>query len=1458
MDRPAIVHIIQIFLFIILLIGAFLLISPVSGLMERTIDSARNEFMLEFERATGLRITYRTMSPSVIKTLLIKDIVITDASNETVVARASTVSVSYSLPALLFGNIASAVRGIVIENATVYVDVARNAELVARFTRQDTITVVKAAQSTEIVTVPRSLAEIIPRDVAVRIRNLDLRYVDHDWSASLAIRRGNARFAETGVEFDIDGSMKYENVRLVDAGPFSSRVTLNGEVNHDMTNGSASLFVNSLQGSQFSVSRIGLVTTYRDGIVRVNAVQDLQPIDISVLWDTTSGEVNANFECERLLPLYWITPSMSLPSSLKDMTVSGKANLQVLEDGGVSYATAFSFSVPDGFYGGGTGSISVDGDETAVNIRRISLVGPRIDVESSGSYAFNSGIPEGIVSVRNFRPIDSLSVVGDCYIQRSATGYSAVIPALAINDSRFESISFLVIPDSGDGMEMTLEARDSRGRIEAEGTLATTDDSFLQGYIAFDSINAKNLMGLLGSGSGLSGEERRAASEAGWGLTTEIYFTSNLEGLAYNCTRLVLASSGTGPDGAYVLLSAKGNEREVFITDISTSPGMASVTGGMHALYGETGDIFFDADLSVQSIPYRFNGVYNDGNLSVYGDYGLAVSIVRDPLVGTSGAFRVNGFPVPAGPLMLSLSLDGGFSSGDDGGWKAIVRKGLVEELNGFTPLSTTLTFEGIIEPTGLFFHEVILTDTRSSISGQASIGYVTNTPTGDRYSADIQLASDDGKESFKVLGNAIKSTELFLEGSLELVNVPFMRFFKGQTPDNMISASVTCSGTPETIFASVDIRNLSYRYSGYDASLRGSALLEDGTVLLSELVASWNGQTIDSAKGTMNLSSGVAAFSAAYRGILDDSPITAGLSIDLVPKAIVGDVAVPDTFDFSQFTLRASASDLQWNTIKPSEPFVCTLVHEPGITALYAGRDDAITGFLLDDGTFSLRAGLSSPVSFTADGTVVEGEISVFVGNIRVDMARLWPFAAINFVAFDAGIVEGELNISGLLSDPDFFGTLYSHDILVWAPGFFNEKFVPEPFEIVADGKTLNVKTFRLDSDSSTLYANATAYFDRWIPTKVELKTYTERDRPLRVDTDNQYFAAKGRANCDLDLSFSHEGIFVLGNTTFEQGFFAIMFDGFAEESEDDEDSSGIVVDLNLDIGQRVEYRWPSNDLPILRGLIQADQPFKIVIDSADETFSLKGAANLKGGELFYIKRSFYLRQGSISFNENQDKFDPLISLRAEIRERDDYGDPVRIILLVENQPLASFTPIIYSDPPKPTVELMALLGQAASADTSRETLLRTTVITASDIFTQMGLFRSFENRVRDFLNVDIFSIRTLLIQNALLGQAMQEDTDRKMTIGNYFDNTTVYFGKYFGSAVYADALLHFSYYDPKSALNTGSKEAVYGNMLFEPELGLEIDTPFFLVRWAFAPNNLDSFFVGDSSITLSWKFSY
>ena len=125
----------------------------------------------------------------------------------------------------------------------------------------------------------------------------------------------------------------------------------------------------------------------------------------------------------------------------------------------------------------------------------------------------------------------------------------------------------------------------------------------------------------------------------------------------------------------------------------------------------------------------------------------------------------------------------------------------------------------------------------------------------------------------------------------------------------------------------------------------------------------------------------------------------------------------------------------------------------------------------------------------------------------------------------------------------------------------------------------------------------------------------------------------------------------------------------------------------------------------------------------------------------------------------------------------------------------------------------------------------------------------------MRDILNFDIFSIRTNVIQNALK-ISRTDKKDRQISVGNYFDNTTVYMGKYFGSSIYADAMLSMTYDETK----IGEIGSING-FVFQPEFGFEMESPFVNIRFGLAPDftaMLNNSWLPSASMTLSWKHSF
>lgn len=1468
MKHPAIKKSIEILIFIFLLAGCLVMLFPLSRALDHALEKYRDSLLGSVEEKTGLRFSYESLSPSIFKSIRIKNLVVSDASNGSVIAEFASVTFSASIPALLAKDFGGAIREISIENGSVRADSVRNQNTLRLI--RSLVTGAREGRSTS--HKKKGLSLVSNRAFTVKIKNVEIGYSDLSQDISCHIAKGYAVLGDDGIDFDLQSKLKYDRPSLAKPGTIEAGITLKGSINRALDSGSATLVVKSLESGLFSLSRLALVTSYRSGTLFVSSVQDLEPVDVSLVWNIAEKDLEAKLECERLLPLRWIEirGGGGQLANLKNLTLTGQATAHISGKSGLSYTVDMTSTVPDSFYSGGTVRAQFRGDSSLVTIQKIAINGDSCDADFAGSFDLKRKVPEGLLSVRRLNLPSGAALSGDLYFEKNARGFTCVAPAIQVNGTVFQSV-FLSAALRQGSVDVGFSALDSTGKITADGTITTNgSERFIQVYTAFDSISVSDVVRAAWGFSphaDTASINRMVARLAPFALTTEVYLTSNLKSFSFNCPRLVLASSKK--NGLVFLMSAKGNESGVDISDINATYSSYTVTGGISAGFEKSGGIILNAGLVVNDIPYSMNAIYSNGTLSLYGDYGLAGTAMTDDFGGITGSLKFAGFPLPAGPLLLSCSIDSRFVYDPRTKWKVTIDRGTIEDGRNDFPLASILQFHGTLDGKGLYLDNMTLADAYSTVTGYAGVGILDDDGGNRQYTAELHLENFDRSESFVFSGQMrdqvridetigkLAVTDRYLEANLEAKACPLMRFVTGQQKDNLVSLSASLSGTPDNVMASADITQLLLKTGGFNLDAHGKLLLEDKDFSIYDCVASWHGQVLTDIAGSYAMADGKASLNAKYSGIVGKSPVTTAIAVDAVFGAT--DSFAPKRLA-ERFTVHAKVSDLRWKTVAPAEPIEATFVHEPGITAIYAGKNDAITGFLLDDGSFSLQASGVSPVQFHADGGIVNSALSISVNDFHVDMPKLWPMTGLGYVLFDEGSLDGSFTISGLVSDPEFNGTLLASGVIVEAPGYLSDVYGPASFEIKAEGKTFTANAISISGKEGSITASAVAEFDRWIPESVHLLTSTLPDRPLRIDTENRYFKAKGFGSCNLDMTFTRHENIVSGEVYFERGACAIVFSGFLNQ-----DSGGTtysfrdsLVNLNLHVGKKVEFRWPTDAFPILRGLIQAEKPITINLDTAHNNFQVKGEAILRGGEIYYIKRSFYLRNGNIVFNGNQDNFDPIITVRAEIRERDADGEPVRIILSVDKQPLNSFVPVLTSEPVKSDAELMALLGQAASGDTSRDTLLQSAAVSASDIFTRMSLFRTAENDMRDLLHLDIFSIRTLLLQNAIIGSTMQSKTNTKMTFGNYFDNTTVYMGKYLGSAIYADALLHFSYYDPKTEQKTASGQAVYGNLLFQPELGLEVATPFFLLRWGITPESPETLFVTDNSITLSWKFSY
>jgi len=387
---------------------------------------------------------------------------------------------------------------------------------------------------------------------------------------------------------------------------------------------------------------------------------------------------------------------------------------------------------------------------------------------------------------------------------------------------------------------------------------------------------------------------------------------------------------------------------------------------------------------------------------------------------------------------------------------------------------------------------------------------------------------------------------------------------------------------------------------------------------------------------------------------------------------------------------------------------------------------------------------------------------------------------------------------------------------------------------------------------------------FEKWIPENVGLEITVPRNTPIPYNFNITGFLSKGDVSGKLNILRENDMMEISGNLYANNTEMGIILDEVMQaryEKEKSLPTSATIVNLTVTTGPVVEFFWPNTNAPILRANPEIGTVLSVFADTMTGQYSINSDITIRSGELYYFDRSFYIRQGNLVFRENEQQFAPRISARAEIRERTDSG-PVTVSMIINNEPLLSFVPRFESSPSLTQLEIYSLLGHSMYAingnengDTAKQVLLSSTTDILSQLFAnselgQIAGIRQSERFIRNFFNLDMFSVRTKFLQNyVVLNAFAQTSVDRSNRVGNYFDNTTVYLGKYVGQDMFVQLMGSIRYDENSLSM---------GGLKFEPDVSLEFTTPLFNIRWNFFPYSPENWWINDNSITLIWSKSF
>jgi hypothetical protein len=1385
------------------------------------------------EDLVGRRISYGSISPSFLRYLEIRDLTIYDADES-----------GGSGKALL-----------TIHRLRMYYSLAR---LLARRDPVEALTEIRIVSSRFAVDLDRDKDLV---DLATRLleprpgqSGLHARLTGADVELSVAAKEGtfslSRLFFEIAADRDIiDVSMRGDCAgSLPDGFWFSSSVKAAGKVGRSFDWSDLTVRVASFASAAFTTGKQTLQLVWKGSTLTLDKIQDRSPIDLRLAADLDRREVTLSFQTEQFRPDALFRLSGKLAPYNKwlaaPVTGSGTATYN-LDARSLAYSAdvAASFTdqlpLPDVQL-----SSRVRGTRTQAWFEPLHIESPSGSLDFIGNLLFENYFPEGLLTLANLDTGSGDQVNATISIERIQGKLSIAGGRMAIGSLAFDRLDASLSP-AKDGFSFDIKtsfADASANRLEASGTVAKGTATIAA---SLRDVPPDRLYRLAAAAGILDQERREVRSFLGpFALSADLTATTDLKSFSVSSPKLTLTR--WDEPGTRLSAAVEASPDRVAVTGLDGAWRGITVQGDFASKLEEAGKrISFSSDLRVQATPYSLKGTYSDSEgLSIKGAYGLALSASRD----RAGSYTVNAhaerlpLPILGRQQMVSFDAHGFFPL--KGEWNLASPSIVLFDLPILESKPNHTEFSLVLRPDKIELPRIRFSDGFSTLegSGAADIAFGDD-PFDPRFlqelsiQAQASLASIGSAESYAVKGGIQKGA---LAVQLSFSGSPLARMGPSAVKGKL-AGSGTVTGPLAAPVVDVSLTLKEGKLGSDVLGASGRVRLAGGVLLVRDLSTVYVAHALSAGAGSIDLAKGTFAFSALYKGewFADIVRFSAGLQGTFSGRS--WDAFSPQPFS-QDITGRFSLSDITVNAAAmPS--WGVALRTEHGALRFDGGPGESIHGTLDPSMVFRFSTGSPLPVVAKGEGKFVGDRLVSTIDVASVDLRVLNAIMKSPIVSFTSGVASGRVTIDGPVNDPDYLGSL---DLI--GGGLLVRSYSPDEAGPISTRITFDRKVFHTDRivasvGGARMSGQAQFMVDHWVPMGFDISLATEPGTPVHLAATFGSLIADGRGAGQARIVGNDRRTDITGNLVVTDCRITLgPYPGGVFVPED----PPTFVNFTAVTGKRVEFSWPSEAFPVVR--TTASPGGKIAITYSGDTggYTVKGSTEVLGGEIFYFDRSFVVKSGTIGFDETEKAFDPRITARAEVREWDPRtSEEVKIYLDADSR-LSEFSPRFSSDPSRTDVDILAMIGAPIFGRAEEQGLGMSALMLSSDILSHFGILRPFERRVRELLNLDMFSIRTQLIQNLvaekLFGAAV-----------NPLDNTAVSLGKYLGNDLFLEMLVRLQ----SRPTAPGELSPAIG-LRSDLELNLEWATPFFLLEWSFLPRTPETLFLADNSLSMKWRYSY
>lgn len=1452
--------ILVIFLFVLLVFGTLFLIRPVYGRLLSQVNSSASTVYNLVEERTNLHISYESLSPSVLTSFSLKDVSLKDSDERTVI-KIKRIRVNYNIIKLIFRGYEKGISSFVIDG----VDVDAG-WLISLFDKNELSenSVENEKKSDDFSGFDIDVLKTrFPFDVV--LKNISIFYqIDKDKKIEIALKKISAAYEKDNKLLTV--SLKSTLAFFAGEKRISCAIDAEGTVFDGLENSFLKINISDLTDGNIHFNRFSFLADFKDNILNTRTIQSTIPLEIS-------GNLNlSDFDFEFSLLSDNLSPNMLFSTKRRSSRLPDFKGLSLDEEfhirGNLSkvkidYSDKTKLTVPETIVPAGVVfRTRFTGNEKQINLDQFDFYGPNYDVSSSLQLNLAKKTLSGLVSVPKIVLPNGTVISTEVYFDPLAKGFMAFAPQIFFDETALTAFQLSVMPED-ESIDFSLDVSDyshtetgEPGVITASGSYLM-ESKYLQSSLGVTSLNIESAAEIAGQ---LLPEKLKETvlsvkdNFKDYVLAADVYLSTDMKSLSYNVPYVLVAS--TKKNDQALMFALDGNDQQLTVSQVSLVLGKKALFGSLSAEKDHS-EFFINSDFSMEQIPYHFSGVVSDNIIHVSGDYNSDLEINLGETI--SGKLILDGFPIPIMGTSFITSIDSDFRYSGENGAEVNVVRFEVEEAGNKIVSNPKISLSGTGSRKGIYITDINFSDRFSAMDGNADIVWTKSDTVFTSLGLSLNLGNSITHEKLDFnfnLNNPDEKTvnienikkDFYIDSAIDIKNFNLNRFTKVKADNNLLSANVSVTGTFEHPYVGLNLENARIIAAGDFFTLKGTAFLEDRNLILNDFNAYYRGINIKEIRSDFDLQTFTGNFFAEIDADFANKLIELPLKLNVSECVRTEGHLIPDTFN-----LELSSEGASGNLIRKKSPFSIGAVVAGKNITLVSSENVGLFGNISETGNLYCSWNCGQVINAQAKGTYDydSGNLDVGVEKLLCDLGELFKIINIDsMLKINNGIVEGGINVSGTLDTPDFMGMVTVKNPDFQIPSIVQQHVTAPSFDLIFHDNEIELpETKFFVKKTNEVMISAKIIMNKWFLEHVDCKIKNQGNKTIPVKLVTPVVEIGGKANFDLDLWYEGEVFDISGFIGAED---AEIFTNLtkltsqrANVTVSKPKSTYIQCNLDVLMGNHVRL----NAEPLVRCVFVPNTSINVQFDEKTKDLGMDGQVNIKTGDIAYLNRSFYIKEGRFDFDNRSDQFNPLISVRAETRERDDEGDSVRIILTADKQYLTNLEPRFSSIPAKSENEISRILGQIVVADSDNVSQF---IFAAGDYALSQTFGRKIENSLRDFLNFDIFSVRTNILQNTMnLGMSKDNGFD-KITAGNFLDNSTVYMGKYFGSELYLDAMVHLEYDKDRTAM---------GGLLFQPELGMELDSPFGNIRWSMAPDinaMMESRFVPSTALSLSWKFSF